>query len=102
MHFLPAALLLGLSTIALAWLEFRPSDPAAPILVVFGPGVSETDAAARIIGAGGRVTARGRLGSTLIARGDDPQFFARLREEGAIALIDASGQGLCARFLKEG
>lgn len=94
--YLPAALLLVASTLAVAWLDFRATDAARPTLAVFRGDTSLNEAFAAAAHAGGSLLGRGPLPATFIVQSKDPSFLAKLRKTGAWLLLDARGWGGCA------
>ena len=95
---IPALLLLIVSTLAIGWLEYRPLDPKAPILVWFSPRYSTGATFSAVIRAGGRIVANGPVPFSMIVQSNRPGFFSRLHHEGAWLLLDATGRGGCLSF----
>lgn len=96
--YIPALLLLALSTLGVAWLDFQPKGHGARTLVMFSPAMDGGEALRAVVQAGGSVVARAPLPFSLVARSDDPAFYARLRKAGAWLLLDATGKGGCYPF----
>lgn len=81
------------------WKYFAPPGPGAPVAAVFAPGVTLSEAYARVAAGGGVVMAPGGFANVLVARADDPGFNARLREEGAWLLVDPEALATCLPFV---
>lgn len=58
------------------------------VAVVFAPGVSVTEAAIRVVGAGGTPIRAGAFPNIIIARSDRPNFASDLYQQGAWLLLD--------------
>lgn len=91
----PALALLTVSTLTMGWLEYRPVDPHAPLLVWFSPRLDADATFAAAAASGGRIVARGPLPFTIVMQSDDPGFSQRLHRAGAWLMLDASGRGGC-------
>ncbi len=83
---LVAALTLGVS-VAAAYAPPATGDMA----VAFPPWVDETEAAAAVHRAGGRLIGPTRLGNVIVVHADDPGFAARVGTQGALFTLAAEG-----------
>ncbi|HWJ87232.1 MAG TPA: hypothetical protein VNS12_04080 [Pelagibacterium sp.] len=72
----------------------HPQNTTGEVGLVFAPWVSEAEANAAVLRAGGRIAGPGRWSNAVIAYVADPDFYMRVREEGAWFSVVASA--LCA------
>jgi len=85
----PALGLLAASFAASCWLALRPVDPHF-VAAVFPPWWSEARSIAAVVSAEGALVGRGGLASIVVTRSDLPDFDARLRQAGALVLLEPS------------
>lgn len=91
---MPAVTLLLLSAIAVAWLDLRPR-PDRPIAVVFPPWWRAAAVFRAAAHAEGVIIRTGAWPTILVVQSPDPMFQARLRNAGAVLLLDAQALGGC-------
>lgn len=81
------------ATILIAWMlamaiairdAALPPEAAGPLLVVFEPGLSETDTVERIARAGGSPVRQTWLSAVWVVAGEEPGLAGRLEREGAL------------------
>lgn len=97
-YLVPSALLL-VSILLIGWLDFRPT-PSRPVLVIFSPMTSNTEAFVAAASAGGRILGLGGLANSVVAQSDEPAFFTRLHQAGAWFIVDAFGRAGCGSNFK--
>lgn len=72
--------------------------PGQPVLAaIFPPGVSANDSLAAVTHADGLILREGFARNILIARSDSPDFAQRLRDAGALFVIDPISNFGCLR-----
>jgi len=92
---LAIALLISTNVAALPWLGDLPGRRSGTVMAVFRPGTSAERALASVVGAGGTPLVGGAFANVMIALGDEPGFVGRLRDQGAILVLDAANVTLC-------
>ena len=94
--YVPAILLVLISTVALGTAQMRPSDRVGdPVAVVFAPGTSLVQAIDEIAVADGTVVRAGAFSNIVVAVGSAPDFSDRLLKRGAWLVADPYGLGGC-------
>jgi hypothetical protein len=68
------------------------------VAVVFSPFATEAEAFAAVLAAGGQIVNPGRFGNVVIANAPDTHFAERVRAQGALLLLAATG--LCGPAAK--
>ncbi len=91
---LPAIVLLVLSTVGGGWLELRPKA-AGPVAALFPPWWSAREAFGAAAAAGGTILRTGAWPTLLVVASPDTRFAAHLHAAGALLLLDPQALGGC-------
>ena len=93
------ALLITLSSAAIAGAASLSAPASGKVGIVFYPGLSSEEVARRVISAGGLPIDVGTFENIVVAWADSPTFGRRVRNEGAWLTFDPQGLGGCLRPL---
>jgi hypothetical protein len=77
-----------LSTVAIARLGLEPSDPSAPVGVIFAPWTDGNAAFAHAVGAGGRFVRYGGSSFIVVVEPEGADYARRVKDAGALLLLD--------------
>ena len=100
--YVPAILLVLISTVALGALQMRPSDRTGDqVAIIFAPGTSLVEAIEEIAVADGSVVRAGALSNIVVAVGSAPDFSDRLLKQGAWLVVNPYGLGGCLMASKK-
>lgn len=95
--FMPALILLVLSTLGMGWLMFHPRQDDDRLLVIFSPHDLADSMVSKVVRTGGVVLGRGALPYSLIIKSSGPDTVSELYHEGAWLVLTAAGYGGCLR-----
>ena len=93
--FLAVILLLGASTLPIFVIADLPGEAHGTVAVVFAPGTGKATAIAAVAEADGLVVRTGGWGSVLVVQSDKPGFARRLRQAGALLVVDPRSAAGC-------
>lgn len=93
--YLPAIFLILLSVAGFSYAILKPKSPMGQFAAVYPPNSHFNDNFASIIGAGAKVVRLGSLSNIIIVQSDDAETTSRLRNSGAVVLLNPLIEGAC-------